>query len=414
VRRLTAILVVACLGLWLPGCSLFKKNTGGGDSSPSSLPPPKFPTADSKDPLTGQRGAGGNTLAGRAVDGNSRPPENTSIRIVSADAKDDDTGEEVRVSPEGYFVVENLKQGGHYKLIARGKQGNRAVAGTVFAKAPNIRLLIPMSEDFVSSTTPGVQEPYSSLDDRKPEPLAPQKTVATAPTSAWQPTRATESSADLEATLPVQIAVRPDGFMQSGAVVVPPPLSIDAKPSVPVKATPPAAVAREEPVNLGPTKVPSCVREGNKITSFALYDMYNGERWDYKAGTDRKGKAVLIDFWKTGCPPCLPTMEILGKLQKKYGGESFEVVGIACENAGDTLTQAHRVKAVCDKHGGNSYVQLRGGGDGGIVASSMGVRGFPTLVLLNAQGRLEWYHVGELDANGEEELARRIRALTRS
>ena len=50
--------------------------------------------------------------------------------------KGDSTGKELSVSPEGYFTIENLNTGGQYKLIARGKTGDRAVAGIHYATAP--------------------------------------------------------------------------------------------------------------------------------------------------------------------------------------------------------------------------------------------------------------------------------------
>jgi len=137
VRRLPAILVVAAIALWLPGCSLFKKSTGGGGGAadpPNQLPPPKFPTADPKsDPLNGQsrNSTGNGMLAGRVLDGNSKPPAETSLLFVRADAKDDSAGQETKVDRNGYFTIEKLDRGGKYKLIARGKEGDRTVPARI-------------------------------------------------------------------------------------------------------------------------------------------------------------------------------------------------------------------------------------------------------------------------------------------
>jgi peroxiredoxin len=43
-----------------------------------------------------------------------------------------------------------------------------------------------------------------------------------------------------------------------------------------------------------------------------------------------KGKYVLLDFWSTGCPHCIQDIrDCYRALYKKYGGDKFEIVGIA-------------------------------------------------------------------------------------
>lgn len=41
-----------------------------------------------------------------------------------------------------------------------------------------------------------------------------------------------------------------------------------------------------------------------------------------------KGKVVYLDFWASWCGPCKKTFPWLNELQKKYGKEGFEVVGV--------------------------------------------------------------------------------------
>ncbi len=422
-RRLSAILLMVLLGLWLPGCSLFKKNTnsgaGGGDSSPNSnVPPPKFPTAESKtDPLSGQsRATGGNgMLAGRVLDGTARPPGGTSIFVVPADAKDDSAGRELAVSPEGYFTAENLSTGGQYKLIARGKSGERAVAGIHYATAPNVHVLIQMKEDFVSSTTPAIQGPFGSLNnDKKFEPIVPQAKEAPAK-DAWRPGMGVDVASG-EVSLPtMQVGVRPDGFTQNGAGWIPPPLEIKApkaKPPEFAKITPGELPQKaiDPPATLGSAQVPSCVLVGRQLVNFALNDI-NGEAWELKA--NRKGKLVLLDFWGTWCAPCKQTMPTLKGLQNKYGGQGLEVVGIAYEREGSAQEQAHKVNEVCQKLLIN-YRQLLGSGDSCVVKTQLGVRAYPTLILLDEQGNILWRHVGALDSNSREELERLIQTRVRN
>jgi thiol-disulfide isomerase/thioredoxin len=43
---------------------------------------------------------------------------------------------------------------------------------------------------------------------------------------------------------------------------------------------------------------------------------------------DFQGKVVILDFWATYCPPCIQEIPHLKELQKKYGKENLEIVGL--------------------------------------------------------------------------------------
>lgn len=43
---------------------------------------------------------------------------------------------------------------------------------------------------------------------------------------------------------------------------------------------------------------------------------------------DHQGKVVILDFWATYCPPCVEEIPHLKELQKKYGKENLEIVGL--------------------------------------------------------------------------------------
>src|SRR6185437_9435715 len=50
--------------------------------------------------------------------------------------------------------------------------------------------------------------------------------------------------------------------------------------------------------------------------------------------TDFRGKAVLLNFWATWCTPCRLEMPWFVELQKQYGPEGLEVLGVAMDDAG--------------------------------------------------------------------------------
>jgi thiol-disulfide isomerase/thioredoxin len=46
-----------------------------------------------------------------------------------------------------------------------------------------------------------------------------------------------------------------------------------------------------------------------------------------------KGKAVLVNFWATWCEPCKIEMPWLVELQKKYGPQGLQIVGVTLDDA---------------------------------------------------------------------------------
>jgi peroxiredoxin len=51
--------------------------------------------------------------------------------------------------------------------------------------------------------------------------------------------------------------------------------------------------------------------------------------------TDFRGKAVLLNFWATWCQPCKIEMPWFVEMQKQYGSDGLQVVGVAMDDASE-------------------------------------------------------------------------------
>jgi len=69
--------------------------------------------------------------------------------------------------------------------------------------------------------------------------------------------------------------------------------------------------------------------QGKLAPDFAL-DSLDGKTLKL---SDYRGKAVLLNFWATWCEPCKIEMPWFVDLQKKYGPQGLQVIGIAMDDA---------------------------------------------------------------------------------
>lgn len=438
VLRVGSCALLAALCIAPSGCSLVKKITKNQPSEPrdSMPPPPQFPTGGTPQPVGGGNvtptnavsnpGNQGAILAGRVIDGFSRPPGNTSIRWVNLEDKKE-TENDVSVTPEGYFTIQGLKPNGHYKLIARGKQGDRVVGGMQFVTAPNIRVLIQVKEDFANSAAPPAAGAEAANDGNKTSSLGTQQNGWTAGPLAVIPGK-NANEPDLPIAINVGQARGPLGTRAHDWTPAPghkpatwPPVLEIPRPKaappplqIPNSAPPGLNNAPAFPVSvndaLSRALVPSCVRVGDRVVNFALNDV-NGQPWEFRY---RKSKLVLIDFWRTDCAPCLQSLPFLKSLQTKYGAHGLEVIGIANETEGNVQEQAYRVMNVCKRYGVN-YRQLLSTAADCPVRNEFRIALVPTMVLIDEQGRIVWRANGPTpDEKAELERAIQQRLTTRA
>ena len=71
-----------------------------------------------------------------------------------------------------------------------------------------------------------------------------------------------------------------------------------------------------------------------KMPEFSLSTAVDGKVMENK---DFAGKAMLVTFFATWCPPCRQEIPTLIQMQNEYGSQGFSVIGISVDEGGSKL-----------------------------------------------------------------------------
>jgi thiol-disulfide isomerase/thioredoxin len=96
-----------------------------------------------------------------------------------------------------------------------------------------------------------------------------------------------------------------------------------------------------------------------------------------------RGKVVVLDFWYRGCGWCIKAMPQVNALAEQFQGRPVAVLGMNTDRKEDDA------KLVVQEMG-LKYETLRAQG----IPEKYGVQGFPTLILIDAEGKVRDVHVG--------------------
>ena len=96
--------------------------------------------------------------------------------------------------------------------------------------------------------------------------------------------------------------------------------------------------------------------------------------------SDLRGKAVLLNFWATYCGPCKIEMPWFVELQKQYGPQGFQIIGVAMDDA-----STEEITKFAKDMGVNYPILL---GKESVGQSYGGVSVLPTTFFLDRDGKL--------------------------
>ena len=119
-----------------------------------------------------------------------------------------------------------------------------------------------------------------------------------------------------------------------------------------------------------------------------------------------RGHVVLVDFWATGCGPCVAQLPRVNDAYNKFHDRGFEVIGISCDDHKDTLMRFL-------KKSGYPWPQYFDGKsqDSNKFYTEFGIDGIPHMFLVDKKGLLRFDNVRASDPNGTNSLEDKISML---
>lgn len=147
-----------------------------------------------------------------------------------------------------------------------------------------------------------------------------------------------------------------------------------------------------------PEELPVGLEKGNRAPDFELIDI---EGNPVKL-SDFRGKAVLLNFWATWCPPCRAEMPHMEKLYKKYKDEKFDIVAV---NLTNTEKNSGDAKKFVEELGLTFTIPMD---EKGVAGAEYEVLAYPTSYFIDSDGVIRGKVLGALN---EEYMEKEIRKL---
>ncbi|MEY8684931.1 redoxin domain-containing protein [Bacteroides sp. AN502(2024)] len=129
---------------------------------------------------------------------------------------------------------------------------------------------------------------------------------------------------------------------------------------------------QEITVNLFP---PTVVKEGDKMADTELFDL-DGKIHHLN---DFKGKYILLDFWSSGCGPCIMALPEMKEIQEQYK-ERLTIISLSSDSKSSW-------KAASAKHE-MTWQNLSDLKQTAGLYATYGVRGIPNYVLISPEGTI--------------------------
>ena len=133
---------------------------------------------------------------------------------------------------------------------------------------------------------------------------------------------------------------------------------------------------------------------GAPAPDFSLPVFHGGDAGSRIRLSALQGNVVILDFWASWCKPCQAQARILSSLASRHAGGNVMFVGV------NTADNPERAQEFAESHQ-LPYPSVL---DGGEVADTYGASSLPTLVVIDAAGKVSDVTLGVLSAEEIEAL----------
>ena len=101
-----------------------------------------------------------------------------------------------------------------------------------------------------------------------------------------------------------------------------------------------------------------------------------------------KGKVVLVNFWATWCAPCIHEMPSMQALRDKLGASGFDVLAVNYQEGAPRINDFLKKRPL-------KLTIIRD--TDGKARTAWGVKVFPTSFIVDAEGRIRYSVLGDVD-----------------
>jgi len=119
---------------------------------------------------------------------------------------------------------------------------------------------------------------------------------------------------------------------------------------------------------------------------------------------DLRGRVVLIDFWTFGCINCRNTLPFITGWHERYADKGLTVIGVHSPEFDDEKNVENLRRQVASL--GIRYPVVTD--NDYRTWDAYNVAAWPTIILLDKQGRIRWMHVGEGNYDEAERLIQKL------
>lgn len=112
-----------------------------------------------------------------------------------------------------------------------------------------------------------------------------------------------------------------------------------------------------------------------------------------------RGRVLVVDFFATWCRPCQQAIPHLVEMNRRYGRQGFQILGLSADDDGEQL-----VRAFAGEYQVNYPLAMAGD----TVAADYGVRSVPVMFVIDNKG-----FIAEIYRGSSEETLKKLEQLVK-